>query len=65
MGYTYVKSLHQAIRLFARELKMSREDIEAILGDGKETIFKKIKNRNNRELLFIPDNSGFICAVEY
>lgn len=62
MGYTYVKSLNQAIRLFARELKMPRKDIEAILADGKQTVFQTI---GTRELLFIPDNGGFICAVEY
>lgn len=65
MGYTWAETFDKAIALFARELHMSRKDIRKILGDGKETIFKVIETRNNREILFIPDKCGFICAVEY
>ena len=62
MGYTCVDTLKQAVTLFARELHMSRKEIENILADGKQTVFQKI---GKRELLFIPDKCGFICAVEY
>lgn len=65
MGYTWAENFNKAVTLFAKELHMSRKDIRKILGDGKETIFKVIENRNNREILFIPDKGGFICAVEY
>lgn len=62
MGYTCVDTLKQAVTLFARELHMSRKEIENILADGKQTVFQKV---GARELLFIPDKAGFICAVEY
>lgn len=64
MGYTWAETFNKAVILFARELHMSRKDIQEILGDGKETVFKKIKTRNDREMIFIPDKRGFICAVE-
>lgn len=64
MGYTWAETFNKAVTLFARELHMSRKDIKKILGDGKETVFKVIENRNNREMIFIPDKCGFICAVE-
>lgn len=64
MGYTWAETFNKAVTLFARELRMSRKDIKEILGDGKEAVFKVIETRNNREILFIPDKSGFICAVE-
>lgn len=62
MGYTRTKTFSKAVTLFARELHMSRKEIENILADGKQTIFQKV---GARELLFIPDKAGFICAVEY
>lgn len=64
MGYTRTKTFSKAVTLFARELHLSRKDVQEILGDGKEAIFKVIENRNNREMIFIPDKCGFICAVE-
>lgn len=62
MGYTCVGTLKQAVTLFARELHVPRKEIENILADGKQTIFQRV---GKRELLFIPDKTGFICAVEY
>lgn len=62
MGYTWVETFGKAVTLFARELHMPRKEIENILADGKQTIFQKI---GARELLFIPDKTGYICAVEY
>lgn len=62
MGYTWVETLNKAVTLFARELHMSRKEIKNILADGRQTVFQKI---GARELLFIPDKTGYICAVEY
>lgn len=62
MGYIWVETFSKAVTLFAKELHMPRKEIENILADGKQTIFQKI---GARELLFIPDKTGYICAVEY
>lgn len=65
MGYRYVRTLRGAISLIAKALDMPYDDIAVYIGDGKKAVFEKIKERNNREMLFIPDKCGFICAVEY
>lgn len=62
MEYICVNTFGQAINLFVKELHIPREDVENILTDGKQVVFQK---RGKRELLFIPDKMGFICAVEY
>lgn len=62
MGYRWAETFDKAVTLFARELHVPRKEIENILADGKQTIFQRV---GARELLFIPDKTGYICAVEY
>ncbi len=61
MEYICVDTFGQAVNLFVEKFHASRKDIESILADGKETVFRK---NGKQELLFIPDKMGFICAVK-
>ena len=61
MGYTHVNSLNRAITMIAKATGLSKEKVRNILADGKQRIFQTV---GEMEIIFIPDNSGFICAVE-